>query len=118
MEREVGGGIGMGNTCKLMAVSFQCMTKFTTNRKINKKTKKNRTWRELHTKKDIMRNNTIKISLKLLQILELRKSIIQLSLLCLNNKRQAWKYFQGTRNYKLTIKIFKNETESLEIKNN
>lgn len=55
-----------------------------------------------------MRNNTIKISLKLLQILELQKSIIQLSLLCLNNKRQAWKYFQGTRNYKLTIKIFKN----------
>ena len=27
MEREVGGGIGLGNTCKLMAVSFQCMTK-------------------------------------------------------------------------------------------
>ena len=33
MEREVGGGIGMGNTCKPMAVSFQCMTKFTTNEK-------------------------------------------------------------------------------------
>ena len=31
-EREVGGGIGMGNTCKPMAVSFQCMTKFTTNK--------------------------------------------------------------------------------------
>ena len=31
MEREAGGGIGMGNTCKPMAVSFQCMTKFTTN---------------------------------------------------------------------------------------
>ena len=30
MEREVGGGIGMGNTCKPMAVSFQCMTKSTT----------------------------------------------------------------------------------------
>ena len=29
-EREVGGGIGMGNTCKPMADSFQCMTKFTT----------------------------------------------------------------------------------------
>ena len=27
MEREVGGGIGMGNTCKPMAVSFQCMKK-------------------------------------------------------------------------------------------
>ena len=33
MEREVGGGIGMGNTCKPMAVSFQCMTKFTRNKK-------------------------------------------------------------------------------------
>ena len=33
MEREVGGGIGMGKTCKPMAVSFQCMTKFTTNKK-------------------------------------------------------------------------------------
>ena len=33
MEREVGGGIGMGNTCKPMAVSFQCMTKFTTKKK-------------------------------------------------------------------------------------
>ena len=31
VEREVGGGIVMGNTCKLKAVSFQCMTKFTTN---------------------------------------------------------------------------------------
>ena len=33
VEREVGGGIGMGNTCKPMAVSFQCMTKSTTNEK-------------------------------------------------------------------------------------
>ena len=33
MEREVGGGIGMGNTCKPMALSFQCMTKFITNKK-------------------------------------------------------------------------------------
>ena len=32
MGRDVGGGIGMGNTCKPMAVSFQCMTKFTTNK--------------------------------------------------------------------------------------
>ena len=38
MEREVGGGIGMGNTCKPLAVSFQCMTKST----INKKKKKNK----------------------------------------------------------------------------
>ena len=35
MEREVGGGIGMGNTCEPMAVSFQCMTKSTTNKKEN-----------------------------------------------------------------------------------
>ena len=27
MEREVGGGIRMGNTCKSMANSCQCMTK-------------------------------------------------------------------------------------------
>ena len=27
VERAVGGGIGMGNTCKSMADSFQCMTK-------------------------------------------------------------------------------------------
>ena len=40
MEREVGGGIGMGNTCKPMAVSFQCMTKSTTNKKKKKKKKK------------------------------------------------------------------------------
>ena len=36
MEREVGGGIGMGKTCKLKDVSFQCMTKFTTNLKKKK----------------------------------------------------------------------------------
>ena len=30
VEREVGGGIGMGNTCKTMADSCQCMTKPTT----------------------------------------------------------------------------------------
>ena len=39
MEREVGGGIGMGNTCKPLAVSFQCMTKSTTNKKKKKKRK-------------------------------------------------------------------------------
>ena len=32
----MGGGIGMGNTCKPMAVLFQCMTKFTTNKKKKK----------------------------------------------------------------------------------
>ena len=43
MEREVGGGIGMGNTCKPMADSFQCMTKPTTIKKkifLRKKKKK------------------------------------------------------------------------------
>ena len=29
VEREVGGGIGMGNTCKSMADSCQCMAKNT-----------------------------------------------------------------------------------------
>ena len=28
--REGGGGIGMGNTCKSMADSYQCMAKITT----------------------------------------------------------------------------------------
>ena len=30
MEREAGAGIGMGNTCKSMADSCQCMAKTTT----------------------------------------------------------------------------------------
>ena len=30
VERELGGGIGMGNTCKSMANSSQCMTNTTT----------------------------------------------------------------------------------------
>ena len=30
VDRDVGGGIGMGNTCKSMAESCQCMTKTTT----------------------------------------------------------------------------------------
>ena len=30
VEREVGGGIGMGNICNSMADSCQCMTKTTT----------------------------------------------------------------------------------------
>ena len=33
MGREAGGGIGMGKTCEPKAFSFQCMTKFTTNKK-------------------------------------------------------------------------------------
>ena len=40
MEREVGGGIGMGNTCKPMADSCQCMTKSTTIKKKKKVKKK------------------------------------------------------------------------------
>ena len=36
MGREVGGGIGMGKTCEPKAFSFQCMTKFTTNKKKKK----------------------------------------------------------------------------------
>ena len=49
MEREVGGGIGMGNTCKPMAVSFQCMTKSTTNKKKKKAKKKKRMgFKEMH----------------------------------------------------------------------
>ena len=39
-EREVGEGMGMGNTCKPMADSFQCMTKSTTNKKNNEMKKK------------------------------------------------------------------------------
>ena len=38
--REVGGGIGMGKTCEPRAFSFQCMTKFTTNKKKKRKRKK------------------------------------------------------------------------------
>ena len=35
----MGGGIGMGNTCKPMADSFQCMTKPTTIKKKKKERK-------------------------------------------------------------------------------
>ena len=40
MEREVGGGIRMGNTCKSMADSCQCMTKPTTIKKKDRNNKK------------------------------------------------------------------------------
>ena len=40
MGREQGGGIGMRNTCKSMADSFQCMRKPTTIKKKKKKEKK------------------------------------------------------------------------------
>ena len=54
MEREVGGGMGMGNTCEPMAVSFQCMTKSTTIKK--KKEKKFKT--SLVRAKDRTRDGT------------------------------------------------------------
>ena len=54
MEREGGGGIGMGNTCKPLAVSFQCMTKSTTNKK--KKKKKNKGKSSLNAKKKKKKN--------------------------------------------------------------
>ena len=47
MEREVGGGIGMGNTCKPMAVSFQCMTKSTTIKNNNNNNNNNKEKRQL-----------------------------------------------------------------------
>ena len=37
MEREAGRGIGMGNTCKSMADSYQCMAKTTTVKKLKSK---------------------------------------------------------------------------------
>ena len=54
MEREVGGGIGMGNTCKPLAVSFQCMTKSTTNKK-NKLKKKKELGMETHSGEGVMK---------------------------------------------------------------
>ena len=39
-EGGSGAHVYMGNTCKPMAVSFQCMTKFTTNKKKKKKKRK------------------------------------------------------------------------------
>ena len=65
MEREVGGGIGMGNTCKPMAVSFQCMTKSTT----NKKKKKN-----FGKKKDIL-SEDLKILFVILVEIECIKTV-------------------------------------------
>ena len=50
MGREVGGGIGMGKTCEPKAFSFQCMAKFTTNKKKRKekiKIKKNKKRKEI-----------------------------------------------------------------------
>ena len=54
VEREVGGGIGMGNTCKPMAVSFQCMTKPTTIKKQKQKHIKKKTKTTTTTKKRVL----------------------------------------------------------------
>ena len=40
MDREVGEGIGMGNTCKSMADSCQCMARTTTIKKTKKQKNK------------------------------------------------------------------------------
>ena len=56
MEREVGGGIGMGNTCKPMAVSFQCMTKSTTIKNNNNKKKEKEKKRKKEGKLQINRH--------------------------------------------------------------
>ena len=48
----MGGGIGMGNTCKPMAVLFQCMTKFTTNKKKKRKKKKQNQEKEMQTRQN------------------------------------------------------------------
>ena len=61
VEREVGGGIGMGNTCKTMAVSFQCMKKFTTNKKKFFFSKKKKEMLVLHDTLDQL-NDTFKSS--------------------------------------------------------
>ena len=50
----------MGNTSKPMAVSFQCMTKFTTNKK-----KKKKNFKEIQTKVSEMKNALNGISSRL-----------------------------------------------------
>ena len=54
MEREVGGGIGMGKTCKLKDVSFQCM------KKKKKKLKKKKKKKNIHTKNKENKTNNNK----------------------------------------------------------
>ena len=53
----MGGGIGMGNTCKPMAVSFQCMTKFTTNKKKRKKKEKKKKKKKKEKKTESVRQS-------------------------------------------------------------
>ena len=62
VEREVGGGIGMGNTCEPKAFSFQCMTKLTTKKK--KKTKIQKTSNPKKKKKNSCLSYASKISLQ------------------------------------------------------
>ena len=62
MEREVGGGIGMGKTCEPKAFSFQCMTKFTTNKKKKKEKKKNS---YMHVKYKIKHSQNFRIEERL-----------------------------------------------------
>ena len=50
VEREVGGGIRMGNTCKPMAVSFQCMTKSTTKKKKKRERETLAPWKKSYDK--------------------------------------------------------------------
>ena len=56
--REVGGGIGMGNTCEPKAFSFQCITKFTTNKKF-KKNNNNTATQYLRVPIDITRTSLV-----------------------------------------------------------
>ena len=55
----MGGGIGMGNTCKPMADSFQCMTKPTTKKK-KKKRKKER--KKIYRKKFLIARQNLSIT--------------------------------------------------------
>ena len=50
----MGGGTGMGNTCKPLAVSFQCMTKSTTNKK---KRERERDRKSTEPRKKVSRNS-------------------------------------------------------------
>ena len=56
-----GGGIGMGNTCKPMVVSFQCMTKSTT---IKKKKKKKRKTHKMYKSTNTHTQKRIRLSRK------------------------------------------------------
>ena len=81
MEREVGGGIGMGNTCKSMADSCQCINPLQYCKvislqliKINgKKKKKKRLWKE---RIQIMQDFVGQI--KLLKVIERRTIELEL----------------------------------------